>query len=52
LIGLLALATVTAASAETVLISGHSNSGRGTFGEGIKWFHAEVEKRTNTHHVK
>jgi len=47
LLALLASVTVSTAYAETVLISGQSNSGRGTFGDGIKWFHSEVEKRSN-----
>ncbi len=47
LLGAVASAMVSVAYAETNLISGHSNSGRGTFGEGLKWFHSEVEKRTN-----
>jgi len=47
LLGMLVLAVTGVTYAETVLISGHASSGRGTFGDGIKWFHSEVEKRTN-----
>ena len=46
-LGMVATATVSTAIAETKLIAGYSNSGRGPFGEGLKWFHSEVAKRTN-----
>ena len=45
-LGLAATVAVSSVMAQDVLISGHSSSGRGPFGEGIKWFHGEVEKRS------
>ncbi|MGB0849167.1 MAG: hypothetical protein ACPGSM_20705, partial [Thiolinea sp.] len=45
-LGIAALSSVATAVAETTFIGGYATSGRGPFGEGIKWFHEEVEKRT------
>lgn len=42
----LAFGLAGAAHAETLLISGQSNSGRGPFGDGIKWFHGKVAERS------